>query len=59
MRKLVIYTFAASIIAIVSVTVIDAGLTKSSTVAATSGIDTLAITLAAGTLPVVQVDEPF
>ena len=59
MRKLVICTFAATIIAIISGTVFEAGSTKSSTVAAPSGIDTMAITLAAGDLPVAQVNEPF
>ena len=59
MRKLLIYTFAVAIVAIISGTIFEASSTKSSTVAAPSGIDTMAITLAAGDLPVVQVNEPF
>ena len=51
--------FLVAVVAIISGTIFEASSTKSSTVAAPSGIDTMAITLAAGDLPVVQVNEPF
>ena len=57
MRKFIICSLALGIVAIVSTTVIESG-HKSITVSIDS-IDHAKLTLAAGVLPVEQVDEPF
>lgn len=57
MRKFIICSLALGIVAIVSTTVIESG-HKSITVSIDS-IDHAKLTLAAGVLPVKQVDEPF
>ena len=58
MRKFTVCSLAVAIVAIISVTTFEAG-HKSSAVATTGGIDATKLTLAAGPLPVVQVNEPF
>ena len=58
MRKFTVCSLAVAIVAIISATIIEAG-HRSTTVAAAGGIDTAKLTLAAGPLPLAQVNEPF
>jgi hypothetical protein len=58
MRKFTVCSLAVAIVAIVFVTTFEAG-DKSAAVATTGRIDSTRLTLAAGPLPVVQVNEPF